>query len=506
VKERPAFVAIDLGAESGRVVLGTLGDGSVTLDEVSRFPNRALTLPDGLHWDIGGLFREGLTGLGLAARAHDVRSVAVDSWGVDYGFLDERGHLLGLPFHYRDRRTDGIAERVAEQMAAGRAFPTTGIQQMPINTVYQLLAEDESAALQAAHRIALIPDLLAFWLCGVVANERTDASTTGLLDAQTGCWARDLIDTIGLPTRIFGDLVDPATSLGPLLPVHVEALGLDGEVSVVATAGHDTASAFAGAPVSGQGAAVLSSGTWSLLGVELDGPVLTEAAQAAGLSNERGVFGTVRLLRNVMGLWLLQQCRATWTEGEAAPEYEELCGLAAACSEEPALFDPDHPSLVHPGDMPARIEALVRAGGQEVPQGRGAVVNSIFVSLACKYRLVLEQLERVTSRSIQDIHVVGGGSRNELLCRLTADITGRDVLAGPAEASALGNILTQACAMGQLSGLDEMREISRTSFPAVRHRPSADRRKAEATYKRFLALTSLGTQDVRAPQTQGRNK
>ncbi len=464
----PTFVAVDLGAESGRVVIGKLDRGAISLEEAVRFPNRAVTLPDGLHWDICGLLRGGLAGLELATREHDICSIAVDSWGVDYGLLDEGGRLLGAPYHYRDHRTDGVSDRVAGDMSDARAYETTGIRQMSFNTVYQLLAEQGSAALIGAHRIALIPDLLAFWLSGVLANEGTAASTTGLVDARTGGWARDLIEALKLPAPIFGDLVESGTVLGPLLPAHRDALGLSDEIDVVATAGHDTAAAFAGAPLRDASTAVLSSGTWSLLGLESGGPVLTEAAQRADLSNERGVFGTTRLLRNVMGLWLLQQCRATWTEQGSAPDYAGLARLAEASADEPALFDPDHPSLVYPGDMPARIEKLVRESGQAVPSDRGAMVRSIFVSLACKYRMVLELLERVASKSIGTIHVVGGGSRNELLCRLTADITGREVLAGPGEASALGNILMQACAVGHVSTFEEMREISRASFPPVR--------------------------------------
>lgn len=507
MRARPAFVAIDLGAESGRAVLGRLEAGKVILEETGRFPNRPMSLPDGLHWDIFGLLRGGLAGLEAAARECDVSSVAIDSWGVDYGLLDERGSLLGLPYHYRDHRTDGLSDRVADDLDRSRAYKITGIRKMPINTVYQLLAEDGSPELEKAHRIALIPDLLAFWLCGRVANELTDASTTGLLDARTGAWASDLIKTLGLPTDIFGELVESGTVLGSLLAAHADALGVSKEISVVATAGHDTAAAFAGAPVIDRSAAVLSSGTWSLLGLELDGPVLTEAAERADLSNERGVFGTTRLLRNVMGLWLLQQCREKWTENASAPDYGELTQMAAASTEEASLFDPDHPSLLHAGDMPARIEALLKKGGQRAPQNRGGMVKSIFVSLACKYRMVIETLESVTSKSISTIHVVGGGSRNELLCRLTADISGREVLAGPSEASALGNILVQAHASGDVSGLDEMRDISHASFPPVHYHPAGDRRAHEDTYRRFTSVAGLGPSGrAGPPKEQGRDK
>ncbi len=371
MKPSPAFVAVDLGAESGRVVAGTLGHGLVSLREISRFANRPVRLPGGLHWNVLELFRESLEGIGLAAQRHTVRGVGFDSWGVDYGLLDEHGKLLGLPFHYRDRRTEGLVDSAAADMKRGRAYETTGIRPMPINTVYQLLAEQGSTALQAAGCIALIPDLLAFWLSGVLANESTAASTTGLLDARTATWAYDLIDHVGLPRRAFSDLVEPGTVLGPMLPMHAEALALETPPQCIATAGHDTAAAFAGAPLQDPGAAVLSSGTWSLVGLELDSPVLDPSAEEACLSNERGVFGTVRLLRNVMGLWLLQQCRAAWAQHEAPPSYETLVALASAAGGEPALFDPDDASLAYPGDMPARIEKLMRAGGGSVPPCRG---------------------------------------------------------------------------------------------------------------------------------------
>jgi rhamnulokinase len=500
----PAFVAIDLGAESGRVVVGRLAGGTVALEEVSRFPNRPEELPDGLHWNVLDLYRESLGGIGRAVQASAIRSVGVDSWGVDYGLLDERHRLLGLPFHYRDRRTQGLVDVAADRMMEAHAYEITGIQPMPINTVYQLLTEVGSAALTAAYRIAPIPDLLSFWLCGVLANETTAASTTGLLDARSCGWARGLIQGLGLPARIFGDLVEAGTVLGPLRNARGSALGLSGDVSVIATAGHDTAAAFAGVPSSGPGTAVLASGTWSLLGLELDAPVLSERARAAGLSNERGVFGTVRLLKNVMGLWLVQQCRAAW-EAEGAPiGYDELVLLASSVEGEAPLFDPDEPSLAYPGDMPAKIAALLRASGQHLPEGRGGLVRSIFASLACKYRLVLEYLEQCAERSIDTIHVVGGGSHNTVLCRLTADITRRVVAAGPAEASALGNVLVQGCALGYVSGREEMREIACASVSVDRYAPAGDGSGPEATYRRFLAVTGLRPPGA-AHEEEGRN-
>ena len=488
-----AFVAIDLGAESGRVVVGRFGDGVVRLEEVSRFANGPEELPDGLHWNIQELYRQCLAGIALAGRAQRLDGIAVDSWGVDYGLLDESRTLLGLPFHYRDRRTEGQVERAASRVSKSLMYETTGIGSMPINTVYQLLAEETSATLAAAHRIALVPDLLNLWLCGVLANERTAASTTGLVDAKTGLWAADIIDRLGLPARIFGDLVDPGTVLAPLLAAHAAALHLPEGIPVIATAAHDTAAAFAGAPLSRPEVAVLASGTWSLLGLEMDAPVLSEAARLADLSNERGVFGKVRLLRNVMGLWLLQQCRAGWCDADSAPGYDELVSLAASAEGDTSLFDPDDSSLSCPGDVPARIAAMIRETGQPSPEGRGGLVRSILVSLACKYRLVIEDLERCSGRSIQAIHVVGGGSRNQLLCQLTANITRREVIAGPAEASALGNVLMQAVALGHLSGEEEAREVARASVSVERYLPTTDARGCDDIYRRFLKATGLAS-------------
>jgi rhamnulokinase len=472
------YAAVDLGATSGRVVRGSLDGGRVALEEVHRFDNRPVRLPDGLRWNLLHLFTESLAGL---RRAGSIDGVGVDTWGVDYALLDAEHRVLGLPFHYRDERTDGMIERAFERVPAERLYAATGIQTMPINTVFQLLADEGSAALQAAERIALVPDLLALWLCGELANERTNASTTGLLDARSGEWASEVIGELGLPERLFGPLAEPGTELGPLLGHHEL-----GDTPVYAVASHDTASAFAAVPVD-EHAAVLSSGTWSLLGLERPEPVLSDAARDATLTNERGIGGTTRLLKNVMGLWLLEESRRCWGD----TSYDELHELAKQAEPDVPLFDPDNDAFLRPGDMPARIAAACERTGQPAPDGVGATVRSILVSLACKYRWTLERLEAVSGRDVRRIHVIGGGARNDLLCRLTADLCGREVLAGPVEATALGNVLVQARGAGELASLAELRDAAAASAEPKLHEPSGD----GETYERFVAVTGLRVEE-----------
>jgi rhamnulokinase len=485
------YAAIDLGAESGRVVRGRFDGERVSLDVVHRFENRPVRLPDGLRWNLLALFTEALDGLGRAAGDGELQGVGVDAWGVDYALLDGANRVLGLPFHYRDARTDGMVARAHERVPREDLYAVTGIQTMPINTVFQLLADEGSAALAAAEHIALVPDLFALWLTGELASEATAASTTGLLDARTGAWARELIERLGLPAAPFaGATTEPGTTIGPVLEHHAELAG----VPVHAVAGHDTASAFAAVPLrDGERAAILSSGTWSLLGLELPEPALGERACAYNLTNERGVEGTIRLLRNVMGLWLVQECRREW-----AAEYDDIFRAAAEAREDVPLFDPDADGFLAPGDMPTRIVAACRESGQEPPATNGEIVRAVLTSLACKYRLVLERLERVTGRQVDVVHAIGGGTQAELLCQLTADLLGRRVLAGPVEATALGNVLVQARAAGELGSLADIRAAAAASTDPTTYEPSDAREAAERTYERFLSVTGL---DVDEPAT-----
>ena len=489
--EGPAYAAIDLGAETGRVVRGRFDGERVSLDVVHRFANRPVQLPDGLRWNLLALFTEALDGLARAVADGTLRGVGVDAWGVDYALLDADHRVLGLPFHYRDGRTEGMVARAHTRVPREKLYAVTGIQTMPINTAFQLLADEGSPALASARRIALVPDLFALWLTGELRNEATAASTTGLLDARTGQWARELIARLWLPEAPFaGATTEPGTTIGPVLDHHAGIAG----VPVHAIGGHDTASAFAAAPLrDGERAAILSSGTWSLLGLELREPELGSRACAYNLTNERGVEGTIRLLRNVMGLWLVQECRRQW---EA--EYGEIFRAAADAPGDVALFDPDADVFVAPGDMPARIVGACRERGQEPPATPGEIVCSALVSLACKYRLVLERLERVTGRDVDVVHVIGGGAQAELLCRLTADVLGRRVLAGPVEATALGNVLMQARASGELGSLHEIRAVAAASAEPTEYEPAADRAAAEETYERFLAVTGLAMDEPAA--------
>jgi rhamnulokinase len=434
------FAAIDLGASSGRVVCGRFDGATMVLDECHRFANRPVRLPDGLRWNLLHLFTEAVGAL----RGRSLAGVGVCTWGVDYALLDERHRVIGLPFHYRDSRTEGAS-------GVG-GYDVTGIQDMPINTVYQLLADDHVGEAAA---IALVPDLLAHWLSGELANERTNASTTGLLDARTGEWALSLIEDLGLPKRPFGSLVEPGVELGRVLAHHE----IDAPVFTVAS--HDTASAYVAAPLRDEHAAVLSSGTWSLLGLELGGPVFSDPA----LTNERGVDGTIRLLKNVMGLWLEQECARVWDA-----DFPSLQAAAREVTGEVPVFDVDDERFLRGGDMPRLIAHV--CGRRDMT--RGELVRSIYVSLARKYKLVLERLEAASGRDVRTLHVIGGGARNELLCQLTADMTGREVLAGPVEATALGNVLVQARAIGELGSLADMRAVSAASFEPVHYEPSKE--------------------------------
>lgn len=471
------LAAVDLGATSGRVMAAAVGPDRLDLTEVHRFPNGAVQVGDELVWDIVGLYREILAGLRKVAASGPLHGVGIDSWAVDYGLLDRDGRLLANPVSHRDRRTAGVPARVYEQVPAAEMYAVTGLQELPFNTVFQLAATIGTAALESARTLLLLPDLLGYWLTGQVGAERTNASTTGLYDATTRGWAVDLAKRVGLPWSILPPLRSPGQVLGPVRPAVAAELGLAGEVPVIAVASHDTASAVVGVPAASDAFAYVSSGTWSLVGVELDQPVLTEAARLAGFTNEAGLDDTVRLLRNVMGLWVLSESLRSWRGRRAG--LPGLPGLLAEAANEPALrtvVDIDDPRLLAPATatdpMPERLRALAARAGEPVPDTPAAVVRTIVDSLALAYRRTVRRAVELSGREVEVVHIVGGGSRNALLCQLTADACGLPVLAGPAEAAALGNALVQARGLGaDLPDLAAMRALVRRTHEVVRFEP-----------------------------------
>jgi rhamnulokinase len=442
-----AFAAVDLGASSGRVMLGRVGpdhSDHIELTEVHRFRNGAVRLPDGLYWDVLGLYTDVLTGLRAAAREEHLAGLAIDSWAVDYGLLDARGTLQGNPRHYRDPRTDAVIDDVHAKLDPARLYGVTGLQFLPFNTLYQLAAEP---ALDG-RRALLVPDLLGYWLTGRQVAEETNASTTGLLDARTGGWSTPLLEALGLPPGLLPDVIAAGEVLAPLTAEVGAEIGVDYALPVTTVGSHDTASAVVGVPAATERFGYISCGTWGLVGVELDAPVLTEDSRKANFTNERGVDGTIRYLRNVMGLWLLSESMRTWDLRGRGVELGDLLLAAAALPAGGPRIDPDDPVFLPPGDMPGRI---TRAAGLRDPDPE-VVVRCILDSLAVAFAEAMADAERLSGRPVEVVHLVGGGSQNALLCQLTADAVGRPVVAGPVEATALGNLLVQARTHGVLSG------------------------------------------------------
>jgi rhamnulokinase len=484
------FLAFDLGAESGRAMSGKLRSGVLDLTEVCRFANEPVREDGSLYWDVLRLWLQMQRALErVAAVGRRPESIGVDAWGCDYGLLGEGGDLLGNPYHYRDSRTDGVMDAAFARVPRARIYDVTGIQFLPFNTLYQLIAAGRTTPrlLDAATGFGTIPDILNYWLTGELRAEYTSATTTQMVDARARRWAVDLLCDLEIPTRLLPPLVEPGTWLGPLKSSVSAALA---GTPVVAPACHDTGSAVASVPAGG-GRAFLSSGTWSLLGTETAAPVITSAALEANFTNEGGVVGTTRLLKNIGGLWLLQSCRRGWARDGRQYEYAEL--MASAADDRHAfrsLFDPDEPSFLHPRDMAETIADYCRRTDQPAPDGPGAFTRAILESLAFKYRVVLDALEALTGTPITEIQIVGGGSRNRLLNQFTADATGRVVLAGPVEATALGNIAMQMLATGAAATLAEARRIIEYSFPVDRFDPvAADRWNAQ--YRRFQNYVEL---------------
>lgn len=459
------YLAFDLGAESGRAMLGTLEGGRLVMEELHRFANTPVRVLDGLYWDTLRLWHEIQRGLAIAGRERRLRldGIGIDTWGVDFALLGADGALADNPRHYRDARTDGVMDKVFEKVPRAEVFAQTGVQFMQLNSLYQFYALKlaGSPALKAARTLLFMPDLFNYWLTGVARAEATIASTSQFYDPLKKTWARDLLERLGLPAEILPEIVTPGTLLGPLLDSVGREAGL-GAVPVYATGCHDTASAVAAVPAEGANWCYISSGTWSLMGAELDEPVIDEGVLAENLTNEIGAGGKVRFLKNIAGLWLLQECRRAWALEGAEYTYDELVRLAGEAGPARTLIDVD--AFLEPGDMPRKIAAHCRARGQTPPQTPGEFTRTILESLAERYRQVLQKLEALAGRRFDAIHIVGGGSRNALLNQLAANATERTVIAGPGEATAIGNVLIQAIGAGELSGLAEARAVVRRSF------------------------------------------
>jgi len=457
------------------VIAARVSGSGVELREVSRFPNEPVLAGGTLYWDILRLYREVRAGLASAAASFDLASAGIDAWGVDYGLLDAAGALIGNPVHYRDARTDAVTASVP----FADLYAVTGIQHLPFNTIHQLTAAAGSPALAAARTLLLIPDLLAYWLTGSAGAEVTNASTTALLDVRSQAWATDIMEKSGIPPHIFPPLRHPGDVIGE---ARIDQNGQWCHVPLTTVASHDTASAVVAVPAAGPDFAYISSGTWSLVGVELAAPVLTSASRLAGFTNEAGIDGTVRYLRNVIGLWLLQECLRCWD----SPPLEPLLTAAAGVPPLRFVVDADDPVFLPPGDMPGRIQSWLAARGLGVPSGHAEVIRCVLDSLALAYRRALLDAQELSGRHADVVHIVGGGSRNELLCQLTADAIGLPVVAGPAEASALGNVLVQARALGAVpQTLAELRQFTRSSGVELRrYAPSGDAQAWAAAARR----------------------
>ncbi|WP_347877657.1 rhamnulokinase family protein [Paenarthrobacter sp. MSM-2-10-13] len=471
------FAAIDIGASSGRVMLGRVSPSTgVSLETIHRFPNGVIEINGGLHWDFDALFAEVLKGLTAAAsvaatNGERIVSIGIDTWAVDYGLVNDAGELTSVPFSYRDERSRATVERVHADISPEKLYATTGLQYLQFNTIYQLAAEPNLDGLQAL----LIPDLIAFLLTGERRTEATNASTTGLFDAVKGEWATGFLDALGLPRNLFPPLIQPGETVGTLLPAILEQTGLPADTMVVAVGSHDTASAVAAVPADEQDFAYISSGTWSLVGVELNKPVLTEASRSANFTNERGVDGTIRYLRNVGGLWLLSECQRAWAAQGFSQSLPALLDSAAALPEGGPQINADDPAFTAPDNMPDRIRAAVRNTGAVLADRPAAVVRCIMDSLAAGYARTLADAERLTGRSVDVVHIVGGGSQNRLLCQLTANATGKPVVSGPVEATALGNVLVQARAAEVVAGgLAELRGLVAAGTELARYEPAPE--------------------------------
>jgi len=485
------YLAFDLGAESGRAVVGHVDGERLRLEEVHRFPNRPVRVLGSLHWDILRLWGEIKQGLGRAASIHgyELASIGLDTWGVDFGLLAANGALLGNPYHYRDSRTDGMMDEAFKLVSRSKIYDRTGIQFMQINSLFQLLAMAQAGSplLGTARTFLNMPDLFNYWLSGRKASEFTIATTSQCYDPGQGDWARGMLEKLGIPAGIFGEVVPPGTVLDELLPPVARETNST-SIPVVATAGHDTGSAVAAVPAQGEDYIYLSSGTWSLMGIETREPIINDRSLDYNFTNEGGVNNTFRFLKNIMGLWLVQECRREWARAGAAFSYDDLTRMAAKAPAFASIIAPGDSRFLPPGDMPARVRSYCQETGQSVPQSKGEVVRCVLESLALEYRLVAGRLDEMAGYPLPVLHIFGGGSRNDLLNQFAADATGRTVIAGPVEATAIGNVLVQALALGQIESLAEGRALVRRSFEVTTFESKPSTAWDEA-FDRYLRLS-----------------
>jgi rhamnulokinase len=487
----PCFLAYDFGAESGRAVAGYIESGGLLkLEDVHRFANGPVRVGERLHWDVLHLWSEILNGLGLASKTYGdaLVSVGIDTWGVDFGLLASDDTLLGNPVHYRDSRTDGMLEEAFNLVPRAEIYQHTGIQFMQLNTLYQLLslAKQRSPLLYMASTLLNMPDLFNFWLTGRKVSEFSIATTTQCYNPLIGGWDLDLVTRFGIPTRIFGEIVPTGSVVGSLRQSVANETGCK-SVSVIAPAGHDTGSAVAAVPAVGSDYIYLSSGTWSLMGIEITAPIINDQSLALDFTNEGGVNGSIRFLKNIMGLWLVQECRREWEKEGLSYSYDELTHMAAEAPAFKAFVVPIEKYFLAPGDMPERIQAFCQKTGQDVPQSHAEIVRCALESLALEYRWVAEKLDGFAGRHLPTIHIIGGGSRNRLLNQFTADATGRQVYAGPVEATAIGNLLVQALATHAIPSLGEGRAMVRRSFEINEYEPKS-KSDWDLAYERYLKI------------------
>ena len=490
MRKRNVYLAADVGAGSGRVLAAIFENQRIRLEEVCRFDNQPISIRGSLYWQITHIFASIKAGMREAVQRYgdDVVSIGVDTWGVDFALIDKTGRLLGIPYCYRDSRTNGM-DAVSEQIVPqSERYAIAGIQHLHFNSIYQLLAESRQAGslLEHANQLLFVPDLLNYWLCGVATNEVTIASTSELLDAQSGEWSDTLIERFAFPRSLFGELVEPGTLLGKLQPDVAAEVGSDRMV-VVTTPSHDTAAAVAACPLSSPDSIYISSGTWSLMGVESETCHTTAVANAMGLTHERGVEGTIRLLKNISGFWIFQQCKRDWDEQGLGLSYDALRELAAKAPPFQAWLDPNDALFEAPGPMVERVKAFFETTGQQVEATPALICRSIFEGLALSYRSVKEGIERVTGKGYDTIHILGGGSQNDFLNQLAADATGCKVLAGPLEGSSLGNVLAQLKADGKIERIRDGRSIIAESFELCRFMPQSELDWAAAS-KQFQAV------------------